>query len=75
MVKFFLILLLMISTLSADEKEDNIYEANCIKCHSKLPAECAEFVVPNEGVPYSHFVSVSNAVWYQFPSLRLKSSK
>ena len=43
MVKFFLILLLMILTLSADEKEDNIYEANCIKCHSKLPVSIDKY--------------------------------
>jgi hypothetical protein len=43
MVKFSLILFLMILTLSADEKEDNIYEANCIKCHSKLPVSIDKY--------------------------------
>ena len=37
MVKVFLVLFLIISSLSADENEDSIYESNCIKCHSKLP--------------------------------------
>ncbi|MDD2887207.1 MAG: hypothetical protein PHY66_05355 [Aliarcobacter sp.] len=37
MVKTFLILFLMVVSLFAAEKEDNIYESNCVKCHSRLP--------------------------------------
>ena len=37
MVRFFLILFLIISSLYAQRSEDDIYESNCIKCHSKLP--------------------------------------
>ena len=37
MVKTFLILFLMVAALFAAENEDNIYESNCVKCHSRLP--------------------------------------
>ena len=37
MVKVFLILFLMIISLQAADNEENIYESNCVKCHSKLP--------------------------------------
>lgn len=37
MVKTLLILFLMVISLLAAENEDNIYESNCVKCHSKLP--------------------------------------
>lgn len=37
MVKVFLVLFLMIISLQATENEENIYESNCVKCHSKLP--------------------------------------
>ena len=37
MVRLFLILFLIISSLYAQRSEDDIYESNCIKCHSKLP--------------------------------------
>ena len=37
MVKTLLILFLMVISLLATENEDNIYESNCVKCHSKLP--------------------------------------
>ena len=37
MVRLFLILFLIISSLYAQRSEDDIYETNCIKCHSKLP--------------------------------------
>ena len=44
MVKIVLILFLMISSLVADENEDNnIYESNCIKCHSKLPVSIDKY--------------------------------
>jgi hypothetical protein len=44
MVKVFLILFLIVSTtLSANENEDNIYESNCIKCHSKLPVSIDKY--------------------------------
>ena len=37
MVKVFLVLFLMIISLQAADNEENIYESNCVKCHSKLP--------------------------------------
>ena len=37
MVKVFLVLFLIISSLNAAKNEDSIYETNCLKCHSKLP--------------------------------------
>jgi hypothetical protein len=37
MVKVFLVLFLMIISLKAADNEENIYESNCVKCHSKLP--------------------------------------
>ena len=37
MVKVFLVLFLIISSLNAAKDEDGIYETNCVKCHSKLP--------------------------------------
>ena len=37
MVKVFLVLFLIISSLNAAKSEDDIYETNCVKCHSKLP--------------------------------------
>ena len=37
MVRLFLILFLIISSLYAQRNEDDIYETNCIRCHSKLP--------------------------------------
>ena len=37
MVKVFLVLFLIISSLKAAKNEDSIYETNCLKCHSKLP--------------------------------------
>ncbi len=43
MVKNLLILFLIFSSLVANEKEDNIYESNCIKCHSKLPVSIDKY--------------------------------
>ena len=37
MVKVFLVLFLIISSLNAEKSKDDIYETNCLKCHSKLP--------------------------------------
>ena len=37
MVRIFLVLFLIISSLNAARSEDDIYETNCLKCHSKLP--------------------------------------
>ena len=37
MVKTLLILFLMVVSLCAARNEDDIYETNCVKCHSKLP--------------------------------------
>ena len=36
MVRVFLVLFLIISSLNAARSEDDIYETNCLKCHSKL---------------------------------------
>ena len=36
MVRIFLVLFLIISSLNAARSEDDIYETNCLKCHSKL---------------------------------------
>ena len=37
MVRIFLVLFLIISSLNVARSEDDIYETNCLKCHSKLP--------------------------------------
>ena len=37
MVRIFLVLFLIISFLNAARNEDDIYETNCLRCHSKLP--------------------------------------
>jgi hypothetical protein len=43
MVKIILFLFLIISSLVANENEENIYESNCIKCHSKLPVSIDKY--------------------------------
>jgi hypothetical protein len=43
MVRVFLFLFLMITSLYAQKIEDDIYETNCIKCHSKLPVSIDKY--------------------------------
>ena len=43
MVKVFLVLFLIISSLNAARSEDDIYETNCLKCHTKLPVSIDKY--------------------------------
>uniref|UniRef100_UPI004047098A hypothetical protein n=1 Tax=Aliarcobacter sp. TaxID=2321116 RepID=UPI004047098A len=61
MVKIILTIFLILNSLTAKEKRD-IYEINCVKCHSTLPVTIDKYFY-RYLLKYSSEISVKNAMF------------